>query len=89
MTLEIDPMLTLTADLVRRQYHLLSERYDSDKLKPLGSDFVALAQAKRDRVAAAAAVLLASMGEKLEPPGQPVPPNELRHNPELDALFGV
>ncbi len=84
--LEIDPAVPLSADLVRRQWNLLSERYAPEKFTAAGPEFVALAQSKRAAALAAATALLAGLGESLEPPA-PAEPPELRHNPDLDAMF--
>jgi hypothetical protein len=86
--LEIDPGLPLTADLVRRQYRLLTERYAPEKFEAVGAEFVAVARAKRDAVHSAALALLGPMGEPLETEA-PAPPAELRHNPDLDSIFGA
>jgi hypothetical protein len=87
--LEIDPAVPLSADLVRRQYHLLRERYVPEKLAPFGPDFVALARAKRAAVEAAANDLLGSLGARLEDAPPPAAPRDLRDNPDLDAVFGA
>jgi hypothetical protein len=87
--LEIDPALPLTPDLIRRQFRLLTERYAPEKFATVGAEFVAIAQGKRSAVRAAAAALLAPLGEPLEPPAAPAAPTELRHNPDLDAMFGA
>ena len=46
-----------------------------------------MAQAKRAAVEAAAVALLAPLGEPLRLPEKELS-QELRHNPDLDALFG-
>lgn len=85
--LEIDPAATLSADLVRRQYNLLTERFAPEKFASAGADFTAMAEAKRSVVRAAALALLEPFGETLE---QAAPAaQELRHNPDLDAMFSV
>ncbi len=86
--LEIDPAIPLTADLIRRQYHLLQERYVPEKVQAMGPDFVKMADQKRTAAHAAATALLAAQGERLES-ATPEPPQDLRHNPDLDAMFGV
>jgi hypothetical protein len=87
--LEIDDSAPLSVDLVRRQYNLLSERYAAEKFTSAGPEFVALAHNKREAILAAATALLQAFGEKVE---LAVPaaaqPQELRHNPDLDAVFG-
>jgi hypothetical protein len=87
--LEIDPAVPLSADLVRRQYNLLSERYAAEKFASAGPEFVSLAEQKREALVAAATALLDEFGEKVEAalPAAAAPP-ELRHNPDLDAVFG-
>jgi len=87
--LEIDAALPLTADLVRRQYRLLHERYAPEKVHAMGADFQEMARRKRDAAHAAAAALLAEMGEPLETAPPAAAPADLRHNPDLDALFGA
>lgn len=84
--LEIDPTVALSADLVRRQYHLLAERYAAQKFASAGPEFVSAAQAKAAAVEAAARSLLADLGERFEP--QPPPAKGPRDNPDLDAAFG-
>jgi hypothetical protein len=68
---------------------LLSERYAAEKFVNAGPEFVALASQKRDAIIAAATSLLREFGEKVE---TAVPaaaePQELRPNPDLDAVFG-
>jgi hypothetical protein len=92
VALEIDPALPLSADLVRRQYYLLSERYVPEKVATMGPDVVAMITTKRAAVVAAATALLEEMGEKLETTPAKSPrtgPRDLRENPDLDAMFGV
>jgi hypothetical protein len=88
-TLEIHPELPLTADLVRRQYNLLWERYDPGRVEAMGPDFATLARRKRDEVRAAATTLLAQWNEPLELEARASTPRDLRENPDLDALFGA
>jgi hypothetical protein len=87
--LEIPPELPLSADLVRRQYNLLWDRYDPAKVEAMGPDFVALAQNKRDEVRTAATALMAQWNEPLEIEARAAAPRDLRENPDLDALFGA
>jgi len=87
--LEIDPAMPLSADLVRRQFNLLSERYAPDKFESMGTEFVVVAESKRAALLAAATALLEQWGEKLETIAPPSQPQELRHNPDLDAMFGA
>jgi uncharacterized tellurite resistance protein B-like protein len=87
--LEIDSSIALSADLVRRQYHLLMERYAAEKVASLGPDFTAMADSKRTAIRAAAVALLEPFGEPLETAPPAEAPQELRHNPDLDAMFGA
>src|SRR5262249_34939341 len=52
--LEIDAKTALTAELVRRQFNLLFERYAPEKFATAGPEFVAVAERKRAAVRAAA-----------------------------------
>jgi len=67
---------------------LLSERYAPEKFAAAGPDFVTVAEQKRAAVRAAASALMQQWGEPLEikPPDKPT---DLRHNPDLDAMFGA
>jgi uncharacterized tellurite resistance protein B-like protein len=85
--LEIAPETALSVDLIRRQYHLLSDRFAAEKFANHGPEFVQMAAEKRERVERAARHLLAEYNEPLEPP-HPAPPTDLRHNPDLDEVFG-
>jgi tellurite resistance protein len=86
--LEIDPAAPLSPDLIRRQYHLLVERNDPAKVQARGAKYVALAKSECEAVTAAARVLMERFGEPLENPAEPAPA-ELRHNPDLDDVFGA
>lgn len=87
--LEIDPAAPVTADLVRRQFNLLSERYAADKFVAMGKEFVAMAEKKRAALRTAATALLEQWGEPLERESRATQAPELRHNPDLDAMFGA
>ena len=87
MALEIAPETTLSVELIRRQYHLLSDRFAAAKFASHGAEFVQMAAEKRERAERAARHLLAEYNEPLEPP-QPAMPTDLRHNPDLDEVFG-
>lgn len=87
--LELDAKHPLSPDLVRRHFRLLSERYAPDKVASMGPDFIAMADAKRNAVSNAARSLLAEFGEKLEEASAGAAPAPLRHNADLDAVFGV
>jgi uncharacterized tellurite resistance protein B-like protein len=87
--LEIEPSVAVSADLVRRQYHLLMERFAAEKVASLGPEFMAMADSKRTAIRAAAVALLEPLGEPLETAPPAAAPQELRHNPDLDAMFGA
>ena len=88
-TLEIPLNTAITADLVRRQYRFLSERNDPAKFESHGADFVKLANDKRHKIEVAATKLLLELHEKLEEEKKPETPTDMRHNPDLDAVFGM
>jgi hypothetical protein len=86
--LEISSGESLSAGLVRRQWNLLSERMAPTIAARLGPEFLKLAETKRAALLQAAEILLNLMGEKLEVK-QPAPAaRDLRHNPDLDDVFG-
>jgi hypothetical protein len=87
--LEIAPETPLGVDLIRRQYRLLSGRFAPEKFASHGPEFVTMAAEKRTRVERAARHLLAEYNEPLEPPAASPPPADLRHNPDLDDVFGA
>jgi uncharacterized tellurite resistance protein B-like protein len=86
--LDIDPGVALSVDLVRRQYRLLIERFAAEKFGSHGPEFVRMAAEKRERAQQAARQLLAGYNEPLEAPKAEAPA-DLRHNPDLDAVFGA
>lgn len=86
--LDIDPGVALNVDLIRRQYRLLAERFAAQKFASHGPEFARMAAEKRERVERAARQLLAGYNEPLETP-KAEPPADPRHNPDLDAVFGV
>jgi hypothetical protein len=67
----------------------LAERYAPEKFESAGPDFVALAKTKSEAIRAAATALLEPLGEKLVAEQPTVDPQDLRHNPDLDAMFGA
>jgi hypothetical protein len=85
--LEIDPGTALSVDLIRRQYRLLHGRFDPARFQEHGAEFVRMAQEKRAAIEVAAEKLLAPYNEPLEAPAAPQS-DELRHNPDLDDVFG-
>jgi uncharacterized tellurite resistance protein B-like protein len=87
--LEISPDVPVTVDLIRRRYVLLSERLDPEKAASMGPEFRRMADEKRAKLRAAAEDLLRPFGAPLDPPAPPPPPTDIRHNPDLDDVFGV
>jgi hypothetical protein len=86
--LENEHYYPLSADLVRRQYRLLQERFAPEKVHAMGADVIATVKKKRDAIRVAAAALLEKMGEKLADETRSVPA-DLRANPDLDDVFGA
>jgi tellurite resistance protein len=86
--LEIEPSAPLSADLIRRRYHLLMERLDLDKVQAMGPEVVASVKGKREAVAAAARTLMEPFNEPLEEVAAPAP-KDLRYNPDLDDVFNT
>jgi predicted flap endonuclease-1-like 5' DNA nuclease len=87
--LEIAPTVPLSPDLVRRQYHLLHEKYNPEKVVSLGPEFVEMTEKKRQDISIAANALIEQLGEKLELHTAEPSPKSLRENPDLDAAFGA
>ncbi len=87
--LGIDPAAPLSAELIRRRFLLLTERADPAKAAALGPEFAAMAEAKRADLRRAALQLIEPFGEPLDAPAAPAPPADLRHNPDLDDVFGA
>ena len=85
--LEIEPGMALDANLIRRRYAMLTEKMDPTKAAAMGPEFAKMAEAKRTALRAAAEALMAPFGEPLEKLA-PEPPTDLRHNPDLDDVFG-
>jgi uncharacterized tellurite resistance protein B-like protein len=86
--LDIAPGVPLDADLIRRRFALLTDKLDPTKAAAFGPEFARMAEEKRARVRAAAEALIAPFNEPLERPTAP-PPTDLRHNPDLDDVFGA
>ena len=86
--LEIDPDTELSPELIRRKYSLLSDKLDAGKATAMGTDFARLALEKRTALRTAAEALIAPFGVPLDPPAAPPPPADIRHNPDLDDIFG-
>jgi uncharacterized tellurite resistance protein B-like protein len=87
--LEISPEVSVTVDLIRRRYVLLREKLDPAKAASMGPEFRRMADEKRAKLRAAAEDLLRPFGAPLDPPAAPPPPTDIRHNPDLDDVFGV
>ncbi|HVJ81399.1 MAG TPA: hypothetical protein VNC50_10055, partial [Planctomycetia bacterium] len=87
--LEISADAKLGPDLVRRQFRLLCERLDPAKAKTFGPEIEKAVAAQRAAVEAAARGLLAEWLLPLEEQPAPPPSTDLRHNPDLDAIFGA
>lgn len=85
--LEIEPGIALDANLIRRRFAMLTEKLDVTKAAAMGLEFAKMAEAKRTTIRAAAESLMAPFGEPLDKPA-PEPPKDLRHNPDLDDVFG-
>ena len=86
--LEIASETPMSVELIRRQYRLLSDRFAPARFADHGPEFVTMAAEKRERAERAARHLLSEYNEPLEPPTAP-PPADLRHNPDLDDVFGA
>jgi len=86
--LEIPADAELSVELIRRRYALLSDKLDPAKASALGPEFKAMAERKRTELRRAAEMLMAPFGAPLDPPPAPPPPADIRHNPDLDDLFG-
>jgi uncharacterized tellurite resistance protein B-like protein len=86
--LGIDPKTTLTVDLIRRQFNLRMAQLSSEKLEAMGPEFVALAKSKRDALRTAGEALISPLQEPLEPSSAQTDAPEIRHNPDLDSMFG-
>ncbi len=87
--LDIAAGAPLSGDLVRRQFRLLSERNDPTKFESNGTAFVDMVKTNRAKIEQAAKLLLEQLGEKLEEEKKPEPSKDLRHNPDLDSVFGA
>lgn len=85
--LEIDPNTKLSVELIRRRFAVLSERINPKKAAAFGPEFVELATKNLAELRAAAEMLLSSFGVSLDITVPP-PPTDMRHNPDLDDVFG-
>ena len=86
--LEISSSTSLSGGLVRRQWTLLSEPMAPEKAGRMGPEFLKVAEKQQAAVRQAAEILLELMGEKLEVMPSEPSPQDLRHNPDLDDVFG-
>ncbi len=84
--LEILESAPLTARLVRAQWKAMREKFDPVKFSGHGDEFTAMAQSRRQAADEAAKSLLQELGEA---PTLDEPVKDLRHNPDLDAAFGL
>lgn len=89
--LEIADDVELSPELIRRRFNILTDQYDPKRAASLGAAFVAKAEEMRAAVKAAAESLITPFGVPLiAPAAPPAPPSgDLRHNPDLDAVFGM
>jgi len=87
--LEIPHDAVITVELVRRRYRLATDRLDANRLGELGAEFGKLAVLKRERLEAAAMSLLKPFGAPLAAPQEAPAAVDMRHNPDLDAVFGA
>jgi uncharacterized tellurite resistance protein B-like protein len=87
--LDIAAGTPLSGDLIRRQFRLLSERNDPTKFESNGAAFVGMVKNNRAKIEQAAKLLLEQLGEKLEEEKKPETSKDLRHNPDLDSVFGA
>jgi tellurite resistance protein len=86
--LEIPAGAELSPELIRRRFAMLSDRIDPAKAREMGPEFARMAEEKLAHLRAAAETLIAPFKEPLEKPNRPPPPADLRHNPDLDDVFG-
>jgi uncharacterized tellurite resistance protein B-like protein len=86
--LEIAGDVPLDPELIRRRFQLLTDKLDPTKAAAFGPEFARMAEEKRARVRVAAEALMAPFGEPLEKSAPPAP-TDLRHNPDLDDVFGA
>jgi uncharacterized tellurite resistance protein B-like protein len=84
--LEIAQATVLSVDLIRRQFHLLSDRFAPERFGTLGVEFTQKAAERRARAEQAARQLLSEYNEPLETTVA-TPPTDPRHNPDLDDAF--
>ncbi len=86
--LEIEPKMKLSVELIRRRFAVLSEKINPKKAAAFGPEFVALALKNLAELRSAAESLIAPFGVPLDAPAAPPPPTDMRHNPDLDDVFG-
>jgi uncharacterized tellurite resistance protein B-like protein len=86
--LEIAEGTELSVELIRRRYTLLMEKVDPTKAAAMGHEFARMAEEKRLAIQAAAEELIAPFGVPVVAPEVPKS-TEMRHNPDLDDVFGM
>lgn len=86
--LEIEPKVKLSVELIRRRFALLSEKINPKKAAAFGPEFVALADKHLAELRAAAESLIAPFGVPLVDLVAAPTPTDMRHNPDLDDVFG-
>ncbi len=86
--LEIEPKMQLSVELIRRRFAMLSEKMNPKRAAAFGPEFVALAEKHLAELQAAAESLIAPFGVPLVARVAPPTPPDMRHNPDLDDVFG-
>ena len=86
--LEIEPKMQLSVELIRRRFAMLSEKTNPKRAAAFGPEFVALAEKHLAELQAAAESLIAPFGVPLVARVAPPTPPDMRHNPDLDDVFG-
>lgn len=80
--------MQLSVELIRRRFAMLSEKINPKKAAAFGPEFVALAEKHLAELQAAAESLIAPFGVPLDARVAPPTPPDMRHNPDLDDVFG-
>lgn len=87
--LEIPRDAIVTVELVRRRFRMAIDRLDANRLDELGAEFAKLASVKRERLRQAAETLMLPFSASLEEPQAERITTDIRHNPDLDDVFGA
>jgi uncharacterized tellurite resistance protein B-like protein len=87
--LEIAPNTVLSPELIRRQWNLLSGRWNREKVVTRSPEVVRMAEEKLAKLRRAAEKLLAPFHQELEPMPAAAPASDPRENKDLDDVFGV